>query len=325
MLRGADSDNGEISPEISTTTFFLATSAGIVQVLGITVLQYTKHLEKTGEASFSKASKKFFVVLNIVTDLVATALFTMANAEGPVALSMPFRNAAQLLSNMGLQMALGITDYTKSMRVGTCVVFFAVMCLGDNGPAPQPGRDTLELLSTYEGIGCMLGLLLIVCLGMVGVYALQSKPSESTSKISAYAAVIAGSSALVASGGKVMLTLDGHRLYLWASIVLWVSLGVLNTAALTAAAKYTDAAVLLPVSRCLNLLLNCVAGLCVWQDWRVIDGWTSYIAVYSLIIIGTYELSSLDALSAYRSWKKRLDENTAKASEPDTDDTVETC
>ena len=50
----------------------------------------------------------------------------------------------------------------------------------------------------------------------------------------------------------------------------------------------------LPIMYCLQLSLNCVMGLLVWQDGHVIHAWVSYAMVYCLILVGVYLVSSID-------------------------------
>merc|ERR1712176_1714008 len=55
-----------------------------------------------------------------------------------------------------------------------------------------------------------------------------------------------------------------------------------------------DVAVYVPMGYCFQLVVACASGLSIWEDWRVIDAWTAYAMVYTLMFLGVYELSNID-------------------------------
>jgi len=53
-----------------------------------------------------------------------------------------------------------------------------------------------------------------------------------------------------------------------------------------------------PVSCGVNLWLNFIAGICIWDDWNRLTHRLAYVFVFILVFLGTYGLSSFDLAPA---------------------------
>jgi len=77
--------------------------------------------------------------------------------------------------------------------------------------------------------------------------------------------------------------------------VLYGLTGATNTYSSVIAAKKLNQADFIPFAAVASLLLNQVSGLLLWEDWRTIKLWVSYIGIHILIVLGIYDLSSAGA------------------------------
>jgi hypothetical protein len=133
---------------------------------------------------------------------------------------------------------------------------------------------------------------------VVGGIAIKSTTPGSMSQLVAYSLGISSTTVLGASIGKIMQEDTGDLVYVF--IVLYFFIGVINLYWSAMASSSTDLAVFMPVKSSLTLALNCITGLFVWQDWRVIDEWASYAMVYLLVLLGVYTCAQdLDFITSF--------------------------
>jgi hypothetical protein len=57
-----------------------------------------------------------------------------------------------------------------------------------------------------------------------------------------------------------------------------------------------DPSLFVPISTGMNLVLNALAGICIWGDWSRLEHPTGYIVVYCLIVLATYLLAENDQI-----------------------------
>ena len=58
-----------------------------------------------------------------------------------------------------------------------------------------------------------------------------------------------------------------------------------------------------PLQTFATLVVNCVTGLVLWQEYNVIAVPSSYVCVYLLVFEGVYIMSSLDVIASLRAYK----------------------
>jgi multidrug transporter EmrE-like cation transporter len=108
-----------------------------------------------------------------------------------------------------------------------------------------------------------------------------------------YVLAQAGSIVLNTSLSKVLaLQSDGPSFLWW--MILYLLVALFNFRVATLAAASLDLTVYVPVFAFVKLLLNCIAGLAIWEDWRTINHWLAYPALYLLMGCGVYLLSEFD-------------------------------
>jgi len=256
-------------------------------------LAYTQHLTRSRQRTFTSCQHLCVVVLNIVMSLSSIALYVMATGYGPVAVATPLNAGASLVSNMVLQIALGISEYSKSMRVGTIVLVVAIAALVDLGPTEQHGQDALELLQALPCIACLIVMSIFLLVGAISVRVYDKEPQSSMVKALSYSTLVASVASLCQSCGKLAqmeLSPVPQALLLLISILLTVFC-MLGGAM---AAKKSDLALFVPTYYCLQLLMNLALGLFLWQDYKVIDHWIGYICVYVLVMMGSYNVAKFD-------------------------------
>mmetsp|Transcript_94728 Transcript_94728/g.282915 ORF Transcript_94728/g.282915 Transcript_94728/m.282915 type:complete len:431 (-) Transcript_94728:146-1438(-) len=231
---------------------------------------------------------------NIILNLAGIACFLAGAKYGPVAVVMPILTASKLLSSMCFQIALRLEKYTKDKRVGTMVLSFSAMCLVEVGPTdPDGDPDVLAMLSTPLALGWLLALALAL-LGALLEYH-SGKESGGETEMILLSTVVAVSTALGASVGKILSITEGAALAL--SVVCYLACGVMSFLYAASAAFTCDMSVFMPVSECLQLLVNCATGLFIWGDGVRIRGKLSYAMVYLLISLGVYLCSSFDVFA----------------------------
>jgi multidrug transporter EmrE-like cation transporter len=260
-----------------------ATIGAVTAVISSTSVAYPNFLEqKHKELKYSKSRKTLHAVLNVVFSLISVGCFIKATGYGPVALAMPLQTGMSLLLNMVVQTALRMKRYTKEMTAGTLVLVCAVIILVDVGPSEQH-VDPIPLLKTAPAVIWNSVCVAICIFGAVGI----RKSGEGTNfQLMSYSVAISATTVLGASIGKLMQEASGFAVIIF--IALYIIIGVLNLYWSAQAAGSTDLSLLMPVKSSVSLALNCITGLLVWQDWRVIEAWTSYVMVYFLILLGVY-------------------------------------
>jgi hypothetical protein len=81
-------------------------------------------------------------------------------------------------------------------------------------------------------------------------------------------------------------------------MVVYLLLAVLCLCTGAAAnAELEDPAAFVPISNGVNLILNCLAGICIWGDWGRLEYPLAYCVIYVLVALGTYLISTMDFLS----------------------------
>jgi hypothetical protein len=259
-----------------------ASGGAACSVAASTCVAYPAFVQAKRGGQYSRRQRTLHAAGNIVLSLASVGCFVLATGYGPVALAMPLQTGASLLLNMWVQTLLRMKRYSKEMTSGTLVLVCAVVILVDVGPREQ-GSDPIPLLQTRPAIAWNC-LTLVLCL--LGARGIRTTQAGSMAQLGAYSLAISSTTVLGASIGKIMQEATGGVVYFFAA--LYLASGVLIMYWSTAADTVTDRSLLMPVKSSLALALNCITGLLVWQDWRVIEAWASYTMVYLLILLGVY-------------------------------------
>jgi len=143
----------------------LAIFSGVVATLASLAITYPAHSHARRGVLQSQTGKGITFSANLVLSGISILLGIVAAGRGPVAVVFPLSVGSNLLSNMILQLALGIAHYTKNMMTGTLVLATAVMILPDVGPSEVPvgfdAADVLERPAAVVFVACSF-----VCVGL---------------------------------------------------------------------------------------------------------------------------------------------------------------
>ena len=259
-----------------------ATAGAITAVISSTAVAYPAFLTQKDGVRYSSTRRTLHAVANVIFSLLSIGCFIKATGYGPVALAMPLQTGLSLLLNMIVQTILRMKRYTKEMTAGTLVLVCAVVILVDVGPTEQQ-LDPMTLLLTPMAMGWNI-VCVLLCVG--GALGIRTTEPGSHNQLLSYSLAISSSTVVGASVGKLMQEAEGS--IVWVFVGVYLVVGVVNLYWGAMAAASTDISLLMPVKSSLTLGLNCATGLLVWQDWRVIEAWTSYIMVYLLVLLGVY-------------------------------------
>eukprot|EP00927_Polykrikos_kofoidii_P016581 TRINITY_DN17501_c0_g1_i1.p1 TRINITY_DN17501_c0_g1~~TRINITY_DN17501_c0_g1_i1.p1 ORF type:complete len:852 (-),score=149.17 TRINITY_DN17501_c0_g1_i1:207-2762(-) len=275
----------------------IAISSGLFVSASNNIIAWPKHI--WGPELFHGWKGGFLFFISIVLNLAGVGAFLKGAQFGPVAVLMPFVTATKLLTNMVFQHLTGIEYYTKDVRVGTCVLAAAVALLADLGPAESTEPvDVDALFENTIAVGWIVGMGVLLIVTIVLHKLWKPKPKEDKKEIIAIilSVIVGVSTALGATFGKFLWITEGFHFGL--CVFSYLLCGVISFGWNAIAAYDCDMAFFLPVSECIQLLVNCWTGLAVWGDRERIPSLSNYTIVYCLIVFGTYSCGSLDIVSS---------------------------
>jgi len=299
----------------------MAMVAGTLYAVAANAVSYFAHLsKKTGE----KLSKRQQLALDggafctfLVGGLLATAAYSMGD---PVPLLQGTLVATNLLLNMAFQICLGISLYTKAMRIGTLLCFVVVMFqLADVGPHPR-GKDVnvIDMFSKTTAILWFMTLGALIILTGVGLRYTQSQSGESFTKVFAWALHIGVLGSATDNAASTFGVITGWILYSALAAYGLVSAYVLGMSA--KAPAVCDASTYVPLQLSLQLVLNMITGILVWGDLDRMAGrpLQPYFVTVVVIIFSVYVASpSVDVVDALVRWnmlrKTNLSEEVASS------------
>jgi len=277
-----------------TPVLLWAAGGGTLTSLASNVVAFATHQANLAGTELSRFQERGLFVVYIVLSLGGIFFFVISTKYGPVALAMPVQTASTLFATMIFQSAAGIKPYTKAMRVGTVVLVAASSCLVAVGPTvPKEEQDVAALV---ENMSSVVWILLLISTLIFGVTYLRKTGLSDSQRLIAYAYVVADSTALGASVGKMLTVAENVAL-----VVCGVSYLLLGASSLlfgAAASAACDMSIFLPVSQCLQLLINAATGLFVWGDAKRVQAPLAYTMVYVLICMGAYLLSAFDVMTS---------------------------
>lgn len=269
----------------------LAIIGGLFTSMGSNIIAYVTKLERFGGTSPPTWVRVLLFCANIIISLCGVFCFIAASGYGPVALAMPILTASKLLHSMSFQIHYKLAQYTKPMKGGTLVLAAAAFCLMGVGPTePTQPIDAIRNISMPIGRTWLIAMVVIL-LGAIVELIRQREPRGEVLMI-LYSVVVAISTAVAATVGKMLTETSGALFTI--CIIFYLCLGAISMVGGALAAASLEMSIFLPVSECLQLLVNCFTGLFVWGDLARIQAPIGYAMVYVLICIGVYLCASLD-------------------------------
>mmetsp|Transcript_103461 Transcript_103461/g.163281 ORF Transcript_103461/g.163281 Transcript_103461/m.163281 type:complete len:445 (-) Transcript_103461:58-1392(-) len=270
------------------------------------VSYFAERAKKTGVELSSKQNLALefgAFCLYMIGGLIATTAYAMGD---PVPLLQGALVATNLMLNMIFQIALGISLYTKAMRIGTVMTFVVVMFqLSVLGPDPR--GDDVDITPYFKRVPAIVwfiveGALLIgTGIGMLGT---KTLPSESFAKIFMWALHLAVWGSVTDNVASTFGVFKGALLYILMGLYGLVSVYILGLA--SKAPAVCDANTFVPLNLSLQLVFNAATGVIVWEDLERMGDRSpqAYFTTFAVIILGVYVASpSADVVESLLRWR----------------------
>lgn len=282
----------------------LSVGTGCFYAAAANLVSYVTHQELAHSRQYSK---RYLLCVDIIAfagyvvgGLIITAAYACGNPAVPVVNSCMV--ATNLLANMFLQCALGITRYTKSMRVGTFMFLLAVFHLSKDGPTERGEVDVGAALGTPHAMKwfTLMGALFVV--SFFGMIALRNEPMQSMPKILSWSVFISilgmGTDNVASSFGLI------EGLLLMGVMGAYAVVSVITLMASSKAPAVCEAAIYVPLQLCCQLCLNMATGLVIWEDAKRIPSPNEYLADFVLATMAVYLASdNVDLFAGVSRWQ----------------------
>ena len=267
----------------------LSAVGGILEVFATALLAYADAKDKVGQ-TFSPCRQRLALVGNLVLQILASIVGNLlAPWFGPVSLVGPFFLGAQLLANMIVYgFFLGLEAFSKDMKIGTYVTVISASLLPVVGPTAQSDQDVLDLMSRLYSLiwsGILVG-------GMIVSLAFLPCLRKFTRETPRFAVLLVARSTAFTVNLTVskLMVANPTFLYLIVSIVLKVLSGGVMTFAIVVQSTAVKQSKFVPINASCIMIVNALTGIIIWEDWRVVQSWLGYVAVFILMILGNFLL-----------------------------------
>jgi len=269
----------------------LSVIGSLSYVTGIMSIAYPAFLiEKRGQ-EFSKVANIAFMALYVVGQGGALAFPLIATWFGPVSIQLPVYQASMLLWNKYLMVFLGMEQsMMKDKRAGTEVIVVATVMLMDAGPLAQEVVPDFGFPPTVLWLLFLCGLWVYSLVGMLRDVGLGVALSPNAQMAIYVVAQGIGTSATTTLG-KLLAIEKGGAIFV--VMALYVAAGATNTISSIIAAGKLNQSDFIPFASVASLALNQLTGLLVWEDWRTIQLWVTYVGIHVLIGLGIYDLANV--------------------------------
>jgi hypothetical protein len=281
----------------ASTTLCVCLSAvgSLSYVCSIMAVAWPQYLVRTqrGGVPFQWPADAVFLLLYVAGQGGAAGFSMAASWFGPVAVSLPIYMSSMLLWNLVVMSALGMQHFTKQQRVGTAVLVVATSMLIEVGPTDEGvQRSAAALFRCMPALWWMtfMGCLWLCSLVGMLVDVLAPLPLGETSEMVIYVFAQGTATSAVTTLGKLLVMVEGATL--GAVMLLLGATAAANMYSCVMAARKLNQAEFIPLASCCSLLLNQATGMVLWEDWRTVHLWVSYIGIHALIVLGTYSISS---------------------------------
>ena len=209
--------------------------------------------------------------------------------------------AAKLMGNLFIMgIILRMDDFTKEQQIGVYCITCAILTLPEVGPSDQDCIDARHLV--YQPHAIIWELILFgatagCIIGMVWLSKKESPPQNTSMLVYVTAQVV---SAVINASVSKMLALDIGAMLLGVCFILVVVCAAVNVISLALAAKSVDQGLFIPYATCSTLLTNMVTGQIVWEEWRVVNQWISFIMAHMIMCLGVALLKKDDVVEQYK-------------------------
>lgn len=285
-------EGGFITPELGLV---LAVVGGSLYAVAAALTAFASKAIREEREGWDRQKKLRFELLSALALGNGGVSVTVAYMSGhALALLNALAYACQLILTMQFSMAWGISDYTKTMRVGTTIFSIATVQLSFLAPAPKLIK--VSQLMEPEAITFQVIFWTLVLGAMINLPRVSDRSIRDTQKIFSWAIAVTGFGVLTDNWARVMGVLEGPVFYAVATglVVPGCGLGYMYIRAMSSC----DVAVYVPTQLSLQLVANLVGGYYLWGDGTDLDYPVTYIMGYVMILLAVYVASpELDVMA----------------------------
>eukprot|EP00928_Gymnodinium_smaydae_P008848 TRINITY_DN13252_c0_g2_i1.p1 TRINITY_DN13252_c0_g2~~TRINITY_DN13252_c0_g2_i1.p1 ORF type:complete len:445 (-),score=86.87 TRINITY_DN13252_c0_g2_i1:101-1435(-) len=277
----------------SALCVLLAILSGTFNTLSTLAITYPTREAARRREPLSHSTEVCMYITNFSLVGVSNVIGILANGQGPVAVTLPFMVASNILSILLGQWRLGMIRPSKPVRVGTFTLVAAVMILPDIGPADLPADSDIKALLQEPSSIIFIGLCVLG--SVLGYVAVRMKWIKDNGKLVLTYALLGGAGTVLNTSISKLVQLNLGSAFKVALVVLYVLFSCFCLCIQAVAnATLQDPSLFVPVGAGVNLVLNFFAGLCIWDDGSRLRYPLGYCMLYVLVVLGTYSVSSFD-------------------------------
>lgn len=297
-----DNEDGQDRP--FPLGLFLAVGTGCFYAASANLVSYVAHQAHAYGRQYSRACLWCVDIVAfagyVVGGLIVTAAYAVGNPA--VAVTNATMVGTNLLANMILQCALGITRYSKSMRVGTFMFLLANFHLANDGPSERGVVDVGEILGTRHALKWFTLMGAVFVASSIGMFTFRHEKMQSMPKILSWSVMIS-----ILGMGTDNVASSFGLLKGWTLISVLAAYAVVSVFTLMASSKapaVCEAAVYVPLQLCCQLILNMATGIVIWKDNRRVANLPTYLADFVLAVLSVYLASdNVDLFAGMSRWR----------------------
>jgi len=279
----------------------LAMLTGTMYTIGVAVVSVPNHRARASNKTLSSCCAGMLTAIYVLLMVAANIPLVLATSYGPVAVVVPVAIAFYMLTNMVLQVCMGMSNYDKTMQVGTVVLAIAAIQLVDVGPLdPVEQADPVKLIEEPVAIAWLSVLLFILVSGLVTLPKVIKQGRDSVPKLLSFTAVVGAAAAINNSLSKTLTVIEGPAFGV--CIALYIVLGATSSISSAVGNAGLNNAISVPAMSCLQVIANGLTGVFVWGDSDRLSQPTAYVGVYLLFCLGVYLCTSADHVAGLFRW-----------------------
>lgn len=301
--------------------------SGFLRVSATMTLAYPDHRARECGESITSSQQWTLIAIHVGLLTVAAGLGILGTIYGPVAIAIPVQTSSQLILNiLAMGIVLEMRAFNKMQHTGTYIISLSVLSLIDVGPSTQDGQNVPELLSSPLAILWILLVsvgLVVAMIEAFGFFVLQKRRYASTetlhdglpvnrdivlngAKENRYISLVlltgvTLSNVTMATSGKCLGYLKGGE-FMVAALCYLVS-ALMGLFFSITSSTFCDQGLFTPACAASLMVVNMLTGIIVWEDWKVVHEWVSYLCSLLLMCCGVYLLADIDLVNVYHGFR----------------------
>lgn len=279
---GIEPQEPRITPEVGLA---FACAGGAFYAVATALAAFAAKALREKREGWNDGWRMFFEAMSASVLLTGGFCVTLAYTSGqPLALMNAIAYSVQLIGNMALSLRLQLSEYTKSMYVGT--IMFATATIQLSALAPEPGSSDVRMLLTIPALLFQVVFWCIVGFAAFHLQFTKDRGLRDVPKVFDYAILVTGFGVLTDNWARVLGVMEGPALIVSTGLMMVpaFALGFVYIKALSSC----DVAVYIPTQLVLQMLSNVVGGYFLWGDGVGMEYPRSYILGYVLCVLAVY-------------------------------------